>query len=196
MSDEFQHLIYESDAQIATITFNRQKQRNALSMDMLSELQIAVDRVADDDDVRVVILTGAGKGFCAGADIAEDPRAGDDAGTMLIEVYKPILARIAEMEKPVIAAVNGAAAGVCPYKSDFIELCGRWMEGDSTFVPLYMVDILNEDHETSTECKTVLNFTLISAARWSKEGYRGGEAAGCRPARRGENQALRPLWVS
>ncbi len=90
-------------------------QRNALSADLLADLEAALQKMLADKAVRVVILAGSGGHFCAGQDLSErDPRQLDkmpDLEAVQKQLYHPILARIAEADKPVIAAVDGIAAG-------------------------------------------------------------------------------------
>jgi 2-(1,2-epoxy-1,2-dihydrophenyl)acetyl-CoA isomerase len=97
---------------ICKLTFNRPQVFNAFNKEMALELQAALDRCATDAHVRVVVLTGEGKAFCAGQDLAE---ATDPQGPALQEIvakhYNPIILKIRALEKPVIAAVNGVAAG-------------------------------------------------------------------------------------
>ncbi len=97
---------------IATILMNRPEKFNALNREMSLGIQNALDRCKEDDSVRCIILTGAGKAFCAGQDLNEvvDPE-GPELQTILSEHFNPIVMRIREIEKPVIAAVNGVAAG-------------------------------------------------------------------------------------
>jgi 2-(1,2-epoxy-1,2-dihydrophenyl)acetyl-CoA isomerase len=100
----------EIAASVATITLDRPESLNALNAAMRRELLAALKSAARDDTVRAVILTGAGRGFCAGADL----RGGDaerDFRRVLIAEYHPIVTAIREMPKPVLAAVNGVAAG-------------------------------------------------------------------------------------
>ncbi len=92
------------------ITLNRPDVLNALSLDLLGELRDALQEAAAADDVRAVLLTGAGRGFSAGADLASTPVDGNFED--LIETYyNPVVRAIATMPKPVIAGVNGVAAG-------------------------------------------------------------------------------------
>jgi len=114
MSD-FETVSYEIDEQVAIITMNRPKARNALTRQMRLELTQAIQQASDDVDVRVVMITGAGKGFCAGADLVEmDPDADRDGfiTEQLRNEYHPIIESIISSKKPFIAAVNGAAAGI------------------------------------------------------------------------------------
>lgn len=114
MTDE--PVLLEVAENVATITLNRPKRLNALSSELTLALQAAIDRVAEDRSVRCVVITGSGRGFSAGADLADlQPfyNRGEvpDLGRFLREAYNPLILPIVRMEKPVIAAVNGIAAG-------------------------------------------------------------------------------------
>lgn len=95
---------------VATITLDRPDSLNALNAPMRRELLAALKSVARDDTVRAVVLTGAGRGFCAGADL-RGGEAERDFRRVLTAEYHPIVTAIREMPKPVLAAVNGVAAG-------------------------------------------------------------------------------------
>ncbi len=97
---------------IATITLNRPDKLNSFNREMALLLQQILDDCASDQSVRCIVLTGAGKGFCAGQDLAEvvDPN-GPGMQRILSEHYNPIIERIRNLQKPVLAAVNGVAAG-------------------------------------------------------------------------------------
>ena len=113
---KYQDLILEKEDGIATLTLNRPDKLNAISMTMRDELPEAIDEVRGDDEVRVLIVTGAGRGFCSGADVAS--QAARLTGEKAEQSRRSLLAPLgiwgvllAELEKPVIAAVNGVAAG-------------------------------------------------------------------------------------
>src|SRR5258708_13444603 len=115
----YEQIIYTVDEGIATITLNRPDKLNAFTNTMREELIAAFDRVDADDAVRAVIITGAGRAFCAGADlsggaktfdyaargaIATDEQRRDGGGTVTLRIF--------ECKKPVVAAVNGPAVGI------------------------------------------------------------------------------------
>lgn len=109
----------ETTSRIATIKLNRPEKRNAMSDDMRSELITALERVAADREVRAVVLTGNGKGFCAGGDVAGMERRlkappGEVAfnGWSRQQRVHHCVSLLHNMPKPTIAAVNGAAAGL------------------------------------------------------------------------------------
>ncbi|HLS57106.1 MAG TPA: enoyl-CoA hydratase-related protein [Zeimonas sp.] len=105
-------VLYEFIEGIATITLNRPDVLNALDDPLMRALRDAIDRVAGDDDVRAVLLTGAGRGFSSGADLASVPPSPElDLGRLLRERYHPVIMAMRTMPKPVVCAVNGAAAG-------------------------------------------------------------------------------------
>src|SRR5436853_652850 len=103
------------DAGVLTITLNRPDKLNALNPEMLSALRAALERATDEPEIRVVIITGAGRGFCTGQDLAErDVSAGAapiDLSVSLGSHYNPLVRRLRALPKPIICAVNGVAAG-------------------------------------------------------------------------------------
>ena len=102
-------------AGVARIAFNRPDKLNALTRVMLHELGSALDAAAENDDVRVISLTGRGRAFCAGQDLSErDPRklGGPlDLAAIQRELFHPIVRKLRETPKPVVACVTGVAAG-------------------------------------------------------------------------------------
>src|SRR5215471_119117 len=108
----FENLLYEKKAGIAFVTVNRPAVRNALNTATMKELSSAFEHAKNDDDVRVVILTGSGdKAFVAGADINELATLSPVAGKEYSLAGQAIFDLIEQLGKPVIAAVNGYALG-------------------------------------------------------------------------------------
>ena len=100
---------------VTRLTLNRPDKLNAFTLAMHAELRAALEAASTDAQCRVVVLTGAGRAFCAGQDLAETRPQGaagvPDAGSRLEQAYNPLVRLIASLEKPVICAVNGVAAG-------------------------------------------------------------------------------------
>lgn len=106
-------VLYSAEGGVATLTMNRPEVLNALNYDLLAGLSASLARAKTDASVRAVLLTGAGRGFCAGADLAANsaipgPR---DVSQGLRERYHPIILAMRQFPKPIVGAVNGVAAG-------------------------------------------------------------------------------------
>jgi 2-(1,2-epoxy-1,2-dihydrophenyl)acetyl-CoA isomerase len=109
-------VLYNVADGVVTLTLNRPEKLNAFGGTMREELAAAVERADADDGVRALIITGAGRAFCSGADLGDriadlESGASFDSGEILDKIYNPLVRRIAALEIPVIAAVNGVAAG-------------------------------------------------------------------------------------
>src|SRR5229473_8516952 len=114
-----QHVQIHTHDGIGLIRFNRPEKMNAIGALTRQQLAEAIKQAERDDAVRVVVLTGAGRAFCSGADVTEMVTEGgggmktsEEVGNVLRNEYMPMLVRLRTMPKPVIAAMNGPAAGI------------------------------------------------------------------------------------
>ncbi len=108
------HIQFNIDQGVARITLNRPDKLNSFNQAMAYDVQNALDHCMENSEVRCVLITGAGRGFCAGQDL-EEAIAPDSARIEehVETKYNPMVRKIRAIEKPVIAAVNGVAAGAC-----------------------------------------------------------------------------------
>ena len=128
----YEHILFTEADGVATLTINRPERMNALHVGVIAEMIHAVDRVRDEDTARVLVMTGTGRAFCSGADLAGGGAGGGaaggasgagerssgppDAGKVLETHFNPLLERLFALPVPFITAVNGAAAGAgCSY---------------------------------------------------------------------------------
>ena len=112
----FENITFTVEAGIARLTLNRPDKLNSFNGAMHAELRVALDRIQEDKAVRVLVLTGAGRAFCAGQDLADPAMAAvdgkmPDIGNVVEASYKPLILRVQNLRVPTIAAVNGIAAG-------------------------------------------------------------------------------------
>jgi 2-(1,2-epoxy-1,2-dihydrophenyl)acetyl-CoA isomerase len=110
MSDTPSELLVTHDGAVQTITLNRPDVLNALDLAMHERLAAALDRAAQPD-VRALVITGSGRGFCVGQDVGEFPRDAAAVGELLSRHFNPAIRALCGLPKPVIAAINGPAAG-------------------------------------------------------------------------------------
>lgn len=113
----FENIRFEVQGSIARLTLNRPDKMNSFNAAMHAELRVALDLVQEDKAIRVLVLTGAGRGFCAGQDLSDKQvqfvpgEAAPDLGEVVEQNYKPLILRLQNLRVPTIAAVNGMAAG-------------------------------------------------------------------------------------
>jgi 2-(1,2-epoxy-1,2-dihydrophenyl)acetyl-CoA isomerase len=112
----FENITFSIEAGVARLTLNRPDKLNSFTEDMHAELRAALDHIQEDKSARVLVLTGAGRAFCAGQDLADrsmqmvDGKM-PDIGNVVERNYKPLVLRLQNLRVPTIAAVNGIAAG-------------------------------------------------------------------------------------
>lgn len=111
----YETIVVDFDEGVTKITLNRPERLNSFTVQMHEELADALSNIERSDEVRAVLLTGAGRGFCAGQDLSDSSVApGSDAidlGHAVDTYYSPLVRRLAVMARPVVCAVNGVAAG-------------------------------------------------------------------------------------
>jgi len=105
-------VLTERRGSVLVLTLNNPEQYNALAGSLLDELNAALDSAFADDSVRAILLTGAGKGFCSGAQLGGDAfNAGERVASLLREQVSPLIEKMRGGDKPIVVAVNGPAAG-------------------------------------------------------------------------------------
>ena len=110
----YESILYSVAKGVACLTLNRPDSLNSFTAAMHAEVAEVLTEAADDTTIRAVVITGAGRGFCAGQDLNDRnvaPGQRVDLGDSVERFYNPLIRRITEMEKPVFCAVNGVAAG-------------------------------------------------------------------------------------
>jgi 2-(1,2-epoxy-1,2-dihydrophenyl)acetyl-CoA isomerase len=112
---KFNTIEFDISAGAATLTLNLPKALNSFTSEMHAEIRVVMQRVTEDSDIRCLVITGAGRGFCAGQDLGDRTVTSDggppDLGESVEKNYNPLIRNIMSLPKPVICAVNGVAAG-------------------------------------------------------------------------------------
>jgi len=174
----YEQITYEKSDGIATITLNRPERMNAFTPVMLNEWLEALTDAHTDDDVRAVILTGTGRGFCTGADVSRDGagislvdrnRTHVDNRNFLRDSVQRIPRLVSIMEKPYIAAVNGAAVGA---GMDMASMCDMRFAADSSRFGMTL----------SPATAAAISFRASSA--WPERSTSSGPAVSSMPRRR------------
>jgi|TARA_B110000438_G_scaffold122232_1_gene119343 2-(1,2-epoxy-1,2-dihydrophenyl)acetyl-CoA isomerase len=128
---DLETITYEVFENTATISFNRPEVRNAFNSKMIEDVLVALKEAEADKSIRCVILTGKGLGFSAGADLSSRDGDWKDTEDALIRGYMPSLQTIMNMPKPIISAVNGAAAGI---GSAYAMACDLTIMADDAYI--------------------------------------------------------------
>jgi 2-(1,2-epoxy-1,2-dihydrophenyl)acetyl-CoA isomerase len=158
---DFQTIIYDTRERVAKITINRPERMNGYNEHMVKEMVAAIDLARQDDNIRVLIITGTGRAFCAGGDISGAPDSasrfrGHPMGHMLEmrEVFHQLVLSLHRFDKPVIAAINGAAvAGGLTLALVAISASRRMRRGSAT-------------RRSSLRCYATRAARISSRARW------------------------------
>jgi 2-(1,2-epoxy-1,2-dihydrophenyl)acetyl-CoA isomerase len=112
MRKDFERCYVTVQGKVAILTLNHPETVNAASLTMMRGCLCAMDFIEADSSLRALVLTGEGRGFCSGANLAEPPPEGADAGETLERTYHPFLRRLRDTRLPIVTALNGPAAGV------------------------------------------------------------------------------------
>ncbi|WP_129775306.1 enoyl-CoA hydratase/isomerase family protein [Peristeroidobacter soli] len=126
-------VLYEERGRVALVTWNRPDALNTFTHEMRVGLIDAFKKIAAAEHIRAVVLTGAGRGFSAGADLGSLPRVGAKVQAMIDEEFAPGILAIAQLPKPVIGAVNGFASGI---GAGYALACDMLVMGEKAFVQL------------------------------------------------------------
>jgi 2-(1,2-epoxy-1,2-dihydrophenyl)acetyl-CoA isomerase len=128
---DYETVKYDRDGAVAIITIHRPDAMNSFNTQLRADLLAAFTRAADDDSVRVVVFTGEGRSFSAGADLRDIDSAENSVDNMLQTEYRPVLECISTMKQPVICAVGGSAAGI---GLSHALTCDLLVMGDNAFL--------------------------------------------------------------
>jgi len=128
---EYETVKYDQDGAVAIVTIYRPDAMNSFNEELRRDLLAACDKAADDPSVRAVVIAGEGRSFSAGADLKGSLDPENSVEDMLQSEYRPLFESIVQMEKPVIAAVGGSAAGI---GMSLALSCDLLIMGDNAFL--------------------------------------------------------------
>lgn len=135
----YQNLIFENSDGVVRIALNRPDVFHALSPALIAEITNAIQTAANDESVRVVLLTATGdRAFCSGADLKEAAASGKSAGEILKDYYEPMITAIRDIPKPVICRMNGLAVGA---GCSLALACDMVIASEDTYLSLAFVQI-------------------------------------------------------
>ena len=189
MTVAYQHILYETGGPVATITMNRPDQLNALTGLMQAEIRHALDQSERNPEVIGTVLTGAGRGFCAGVDmndLSDMSDAGERTGSSNDELkvdpgnpdndpnYKSSPTYFLGLRKPLVAAINGAAAGLGFSYATFCDM--RFMERKAKIVTSFGPRGLIAEHGTSWMLPRIVGPSNALDIYWSSRRVDGEEA--------------------
>ena len=189
MTVAYQHILYETEGPVATITMNRPDQLNALTGLMQAEIRHALDQSERNPEVIGTVLTGAGRGFCAGVDmndLSDMSDAGGRTGSSNDELkvdpgnpdndpnYKSSPTYFLGLRKPLVAAINGAAAGLGFSYATFCDM--RFMERKAKIVTSFGPRGLIAEHGTSWMLPRIVGPSNALDIYWSSRRVDGEEA--------------------
>lgn len=112
---DFNNIEFETSEGVAKLTLNRPKSLNSFTTEMHAEIRVVMQQVIENPEIRCLLITGSGRGFCAGQDLGDRAQSTEggvpDVGASVEKNYNPLIRSIMQLPKPVICAVNGVAAG-------------------------------------------------------------------------------------
>ncbi len=184
---DFEDIIYEIDNGVAVVTLNRPDKLNAWRAEMDRDVRAAMRAASDDDAVRVIVLTGAGRGFCAGADMSllqsiqsEAGKASGEPAPIIPfdpsanENFRKQYSWFPSVPKPIIAAINGACAGLGLVLSLFADI--RFASASAKFTTAFSRRGLVAEHGASWLLPRLIGFAHAADLLYSARTFNGEEA--------------------